>query len=186
MNMSITQKPTAIKKRQSLWVSMVDLARHLISHWPVTILVCGLYAVAWHFLFVNISSSLPYTLVWVERDRLPQRGELIVYRCCPNSSGIAPPNMRFFKKVAGVAGDSIRVKDRTVIVNQTVIGIAKERAATGQVLTPIVPATRSEPMPIPAGFYFAQGLTADSFDSRYQQSGLVAQSAILGVAHPIF
>jgi conjugal transfer pilin signal peptidase TrbI len=165
---------------------MIDLAQFLVRRWPVTLIVLGGYAVAWHFLFVNVSSSLPYTLVWVERGRLPLRGDLIVYRCCAHSDGVAPPNMRFFKKVAGVAGDTIEVKQRTVYVNQTQIGYAKERAATGQPLSPIVPETLPTPVTIAPGFYFAQGLTADSFDSRYQQSGLVAQAAILGVAHPIF
>jgi conjugal transfer pilin signal peptidase TrbI len=175
-----------VRKRQSLWQSSVDLARHLIAHWPVTLTVLGLYAVAWHFLYVNLSSSLPYTLVWVDRDRLPQRGELMVYRCCAQSDGIAPPNLRFFKKAAGIAGDLIQVHGRAVYVNSVYVGMAKERAATGQALTTIVPDTKATPVPIPPGYYFAQGLTADSFDSRYRQSGLVEQSTILGVAHPIF
>lgn len=172
------------------WLSegMVDLTHFLINHWPVTFSILGLYGLAWHFLFVNLSPSLPYTLVWLERDRLPRRGELMVYRCCTHSDGLTPPNLLLFKKVAGVAGDGIEVVGRAVYVNHLLIGLAKEKASTGQRLMPILPNApgHTENATIPVGFYFAQGLTADSFDSRYRQSGLVKRSAILGVAHPLF
>lgn len=189
MSTAVTrEKVSPIRAWRRLGIGMVDLARFLIRHWPVTFSILGLYGTAWHFLFVNLSPSLPYTLVWVERGRLPQRGELIVYRCCAHSEGLTPPNLLLFKKVAGVAGDNIDVTGRAVYVNNQFIGIAKEKASTGQRLMPVLPGTfgNTESLPIPTGFYFAQGLTADSFDSRYQQSGLVAQSAILGVAHPLF
>ncbi len=178
--------PTSIWRR--LWLGMIDLARFLLCHWPVTFSLLGLYGIAWHFLYVNLSPSLPYTLVWVERGRLPQRGELMVYHCCKHSEGLTPPNLLFFKKAAGLAGDSIDVAGRAVYVNHQLIGFAKERASTGQRLMPILPDAfgNTENVTIPVGFYFAQGLTADSFDSRYRQSGLVEQSAILGVAHPLF
>lgn len=173
---------------RSLCCGVVDLARLLGRRWPIALAVLGLYGVAWHFLYVNLSPSLPYTLVWLESGRLPQRGELMVYRCCAHSDGLTPANLLLFKKVAGMAGDQMYIKGRAVYVNQIFIGLAKEKASTGQTLMPILPETfgNTESALIPPGFYFAQGLTNDSFDSRYRQSGLVAQSAILGVAHPIF
>jgi conjugal transfer pilin signal peptidase TrbI len=166
----------------------VDLAAFLIRHWLVTLLVLGLYGTAWHMLYVNLSPSLPYTLIWLERGKLPLRGDLMVYRCCANSEGITPPNLLLFKKVAGLEGDIIEVHDRTVYVNGMLIGMAKERASTGRKLNPILYDQEADIQLqlIPPGFYFAQGLTEDSFDSRYRQSGLVARSAIVGVAHPIF
>ncbi len=184
----VRENVTPMRALLRLRNGVVDLAYFFIGHWPVTFSLLGLYGIAWHFLFVNLSPSLPYTLVWVERGRLPQRGELMVYRCCAHSEGLTPPNLLLFKKVAGVAGDDIDVTGRMVSVNHQLIGLAKEKASTGQRLMPILSSAlgNTESVVIPAGYYFAQGLTADSFDSRYQQSGLVAQSAILGVAHPIF
>jgi conjugal transfer pilin signal peptidase TrbI len=182
------QKVPALRALRWLCSSVVDLACLLGRRWPIALTVLGLYGVAWHFLFVNLSPSLPYTLVWLERGRLPQRGELMVYRCCAHSDGLTPANLLLFKKVAGTAGDQIKIRGRAVYVNQLFIGLAKEKASNGQTLMPILPETfgNAESASIPPGFYFAQGLTNDSFDSRYRQSGLVAQSAILGVAHPIF
>lgn len=167
---------------------VVDLAAFLLRHWLMTLLALGLYGVAWHMLYVNLSPSLPYTLIWLERGKLPVRGDLMVYRCCAHSDGITPPNLLLFKKVAGLEGDIIEVHDRTVYVNGMLIGMAKERASTGKKLSPILsdPDADIQLQLIPPGFYFAQGLTEDSFDSRYRQSGLVAHSAIVGVAHPIF
>jgi conjugal transfer pilin signal peptidase TrbI len=181
-----TARLTSAMRR--LRFGVLDLAQFLMRHWFVTLLSLGLYGAAWHMLYVNLSPSLPYTLVWLERGQLPHRGELMVYRCCAHSDGITPANLLLFKKVAGVAGDTIAVHDRTVYVNDRLIGRAKERASTGQTLNPILSTSPdgTQRLQIPPGFYFAQGLTDDSFDSRYRQSGLVARSAIVGVAHPLF
>jgi conjugal transfer pilin signal peptidase TrbI len=173
---------------RSLRFCVIDLSRFLLRHWFLTLLAMLLYGSAWHLLYINLSHSLPYTVIWLERGQVPHRGELMVYRCCAHSDGITPSNLLLFKKVAGIEGDTVEVHGRAVYVNDRLIGLAKERTSTGQTLNPIISPSADgvELQQIPAGFYFAQGLTDDSFDSRYRQSGLVAQSAIVGVAHPLF
>ena len=159
-----------------------DLARFLRHHWFATVLIVLVYAAAKHWLWFNISPSLPYNLVWLEYGATPQRGELMLYRFAgPTLPGIEHLNaLPFFKRAAGMPGDEIRVVNRIVSVGDTRIGFARYHASSGLALDPIPAGV------IPAGYIFAQADSPDSFDSRYAQSGLVPVDRILGVAHPIF
>jgi conjugal transfer pilin signal peptidase TrbI len=159
-----------------------SLVQCLIRHWPITGAILLIYALAQHWLMVNWTPSLPYRLVWIEYGRLPGRGDLMVYRFTgkplPRYGYVA--GVRFFKRVGGIAGEAIRVDGRNVFVGDRPIGTAKPTTHDGQRLDPIAAGT------IPAGYYFAQSDSLDSFDSRYAQSGLVAADAVVGVAHVIF
>lgn len=159
-----------------------DLAIFLRRHWLVTLAVLVLYAAAKYWLWVNLSPSLPYHLVWLERGASPARGELMIYRFAGEPlPGLGPlDRMPFFKRVAGLPGDPIRVEDRVVSVAGIRIGYAKRRTHAGLPLDPLPSGV------IPEGYLFAQGESRDSFDSRYAQSGLVSQDRVLGVAHVIF
>lgn len=134
-------------------------------------------------LLVNWTGSLPYTLAWLDRSpRVLQRGDLVVYRF--DGTAIAHyPGLRrqpFFKRIAGLPGDRVTVQGRTVAVNGVDVGTAKDRAWDRRPLQPIAPGV------VPPGHFYAQGSTADSFDSRYRSSGLVRVDQVLGVARPIF
>ncbi|MGZ7184199.1 S26 family signal peptidase, partial [Streptococcus pyogenes] len=72
----------------------------------------------------------------------------------------------FFKIVRGLPGDMIGVAGREVRINGELVGIAKTHAFDRHPLEPITPGV------IPAGRYYVQGLSPDSFDSRYRESGL--------------
>lgn len=166
------------------------LGQWLLRYWFVALPVLALYAVAQHFLFVNLTPSLPYRLVWLEYGAQPARGDLVVYRY----AGTPLPGygyldgVRFFKRVAGLPGDVIAVRDRVVTVaagaddsrSEIEIGYAKPHTASGVALEPIAAGT------IPAGHLFAQSDSPDSFDSRYASSGLVPIERVIGVAHVIF
>lgn len=153
----------------------------LRRHWIIALAVVLTYGLAQHWLYVNWTSSLPYRLVWIEYGAQPGLDDLMVYRFegrpfhSEDLSGI-----RFFKRVAGVAGDRIAVSDREVAVSGRPIGHAKLFTRTGEPLDLIAGGT------IPSGVYFAQSDSADSFDSRYAQAGLVGADQVIGVAHVIF
>ena len=171
--------PGFLQRRISEWR---ELALFLRRHWLIATLVLLLYVAAKHWLWVNVTPSLPYRLVWLDYGAQPQRGELMVYRF----SGQPLPDMGyldgvpFFKRVAGVPGDRIEVEDRVVRVAGVRVGYAKPHTRQGQRLDPIAAGV------VPEGYLFGQADSDDSFDSRYAQSGLVPMTRVVGVAHVIF
>ena len=60
------------------------------------------------------------------------------------------------------------------------VGVAKTHAFDRRPLAPIAAGV------IPPGCYYVQGLSPDSFDSRYRESGLVRAEQVIGVVDPIF
>ena len=159
-----------------------DLASFLRRHWIISTVVLVLYLAAKHWLWVNVTPSLPYRLVWLEYGGQPQRGDLMVFRF----SGEPLPGMGyvdgvpFFKRVAGLPGDRIEVVARIVSVAGVRVGYAKPHTREGQRLDPIAAGV------VPEGYLFGQADSDDSFDSRYAQSGLVPMTRVVGVAHVIF
>jgi len=159
-----------------------DLARFLHRHWIISTVVLLLYLAAKHWLWVNVTPSLPYRLVWLEYGAQPQRGDLMVFRF----SGEPLPGMGyvdgvpFFKRVAGLPGDRIEVEARVVSVAGVRVGYAKPHTREGQRLDPIAAGV------VPEGYLFGQADSDDSFDSRYAQSGLVPMTRVVGVAHVLF
>lgn len=127
---------------------------------------------------VNVSASLPWSVARIEYGRVPARGDYMIYRYRGDLPGL--PSHTFFKRVAGVAGDTIRVVGRTVWVDDRLIGVAQAMTHAGIVLAPIAPGV------IPQGYLFAQGDNPASFDSRYAEEGLVPVDSVLGVAYPVF
>lgn len=158
-------------------------ARLLAARWYVTLAVIAGYGFVQHHLHVNLTTSLPWTLVWLDYGARPQTGDLVIYRYAgePWPEYGYLDGVRFFKRVAGLEGDIVSVSDeRIVTVGKTVIGYAKVKTVKGDRLDPI------ESGKIPHGYFFAQADSADSFDSRYRNSGLVPLDRVIGVAHPIF
>ena len=174
-----TPRPSFMQRRLAEWR---DLARFLRRHWIISTVVLVLYLAAKHWLWVNVTPSLPYRLVWLEYGAQPQRGDLMVFRF----SGEPLPGMGyvdgvpFFKRVAGLPGDRIEVEDRVVSVAGVRVGYAKPHTREGQRLDPIAAGV------VPDGYLFGQADSDDSFDSRYAQSGLVPMTRVVGVAHVIF
>lgn len=177
------------------WVSgMRLLGTDLKRRWVLFGAVGAIWALALVRLFVhpmpviplmfNWTPSLPYHVVFVEPGLRPlARGDLIVYAFAGEAAQKDYPSLMrqaFFKRVAGVAGDSVTVVNRDVFVNGMHVGRAKTHTFDRRPLEPIAPTV------IPPGFLYVQGTGADSFDSRYRSSGLVALHDVAAKVRPLF
>lgn len=134
-------------------------------------------------LVFNWTPSLPYHVAWLSPAPAQlQRGDLILYAFHGEGVHQYPglDGQPFFKQVAGVAGDHIQVRQRVVFVRGRRIGYAKPYAFDGSPLQPIPAQTIAD------GYVFVQGSHPDSFDSRYQASGLVPTAHILARVHPLW
>lgn len=130
-------------------------------------------------LVYSNTNSLPYHLFLHLKQLEPQRGQYT----CFNSPWYGG---RVIKKVTGMGGD-ILIYDqkgnlwvKTVAVNslwlrrQLKIGKAKKHSKDGRLLTPIKPEI------IPKGMVFVSGEHERSFDSRYEELGLVSVKDLQG------
>lgn len=176
----------------ALWRAVVALASDRKLWLPLGA-VLGIWVLAYVRVFVdptprlpllfNWTDSLPYHVAWLERDaaRL-DRGEFVLY-AFSGTAQVDYPGLRrqpFFKIVAGVPGDPIRVADRNVFVGGTYVGFAKLRTFDGRALTPVAASV------VPEGRYYVRGTSPDSFDSRYQEAGFVARAEVIGKVSPWF
>lgn len=193
-----TDDTNAAEPERSAWWhrrqrDLRELLRHMRGRWFLYLPVFAIWAFAYARLFVdptprvpvlfNWTPSLPYRVALMQYGHAPlRRGDLIVFAF----AGEAQAHYRglrgqpFFKRVRGVPGDVITVQGRIVLVNGEPVGVAKTHAHDRHPLAPIAP------MVIPAGHYYVQGTSPDSFDSRYHESGLVRSEQVLGVVVPIF
>lgn len=124
---------------------------------------------------LNMTKSLPHWAFVVDSRRAPRRGDLVMF---------APPANRFYdapfvKRIVGVAGDRVENRDGRIFVAGELVGVAKTVASDGSPLTAI------ESIEIPPGHVFVAGEHRDSFDSRYQEIGLVPESRFVGKAAPV-
>ena len=133
------------------------------------------YALSWNF-----SPSVPYTLFLVTKGAVPtHKGEFVVFKF-PGKNFFKPED-RFVKKVVGMVGDRVETQGRDVFVNGEKIATAKEKSMQGVPL-----AALDYDGLIPANKLFVLGMSKDSYDSRYQDVGLVDEARVVGTAIPIF
>ncbi|MES2260628.1 MAG: conjugative transfer signal peptidase TraF [Pseudomonadota bacterium] len=135
-------------------------------------------------ILFNVTPSLPYLVAVVDYGaRGVGRGDYVIFAFRGDAVRHFPGlrGQPFFKRVAGVAGDLVEVRERRVFVNGVEAGFAKRFATVSQLaLEPIAVTV------IPAGYLYMQGANPDSFDSRYMLCGLVATSDVLAVVRPLF
>ena len=134
-------------------------------------------------VLINWTPSIPYRVVYVDYfDRSLGRGDLVVYTFEGQAAERDYPGLRhqpFFKRIAGLPGDAVTVKDREVFVNGVRVGRAKTQTFDRRPLEPI------DSTVIPPGFLYVQGTSPDSFDSRYRSSGLVRQQDVKAKVRPL-
>jgi conjugal transfer pilin signal peptidase TrbI len=127
-------------------------------------------------LVVNRSESLPIHFVLVEKGKLPKKSDQIFVFKVRNNPHYKMKEMNFIKRAVGFEGDEIKIKDREVYVAGKLIGVAKTHSLKGLPLKMISTGI------IPPHKFFAHTPHVDSFDSRYQDLGLVDEKDIIGTA----
>ena len=192
MSAGIAARPAGVL---SWWAGGArSLGRDVRRRWWLYGLIAAVWCLALLRLFVphvpvlpvmfNWTPSLPYSVVYVDYwHGPPRRGDLVVYRFTGEAGQRDYPGLKdqaFFKRVAGVPGDSVTVVGRDVFVNGVAVGRAKTHAFDRRPLQPIAP------MVIPPGLLYVEGTSPDSFDSRYRSSGLVAVRDVRATVRPIF
>jgi conjugal transfer pilin signal peptidase TrbI len=135
-----------------------------------------------HALMINVSPSLPYWAIWLDRSAEPSRGDIILF-----DPPMSPLLIKYFgkspkpfgKRIAGLPGDMVREEGRLYFVNGLPIAKAKVASRRGEPLA-LGPTGR-----VPAGCFFVATDHPDGFDSRYAAIGWVCKNRVLGVGRPI-
>lgn len=130
-------------------------------------------------LFVNkfiYGIKVPFTNIRLPQLREPQRGDVVVFRFPLN------PSQDYIKRLVGVPGDTIEIRDKKVYVNGTLYENPHELHKDAKTL-PGELSVRDNfgPVQVPAAAYFMMGDNRDnSFDSRFW--GFVPDENIVGPA----
>lgn len=135
------------------------------------------------YLVFNLSQNLRFLIS--ETDSLAQHYFIQVWRMpakLNNYTAVWSDWYRglIIKKIIGVEGDKVWFDDGKLFVNNIKIGGCKNIATDGRVLHPIAPQI------IPKGYVFLASTHSQSFDSRYQELGLVASDKLQGLVLPLF
>jgi len=170
---SASQLLKAIPPRLWLWTGLGGAALSLSA-------VAGFASD--HALMINVSPSLPYWAIWLDRGAVPSRGDIILFD--PPASELLIKHFGksprpFGKRVAGLPGDMVREDGRTYFVNGVPVAKAKLTSLRGEPLA-LGPTGR-----VPSGCYFVATDHPDGFDSRYAAIGWVCKNRVLGVGSPI-
>ena len=155
------------------------LKRVIQNFWwkPLLTGFCLAVLFSWFFTFsINLSESLPghLYLIYKRADNF-QRGDLIYFRWY---GPYYPKKTRFMKVVAGEPGDVVSQVDSSFYVNGRNVGTAKPFTRTGKPL--VASSFRGT---IPRGKYWVTTPHIDSYDSRYEDSGLISEGQIDGKAY---
>jgi conjugal transfer pilin signal peptidase TrbI len=147
----------------------------------LVVVICLLMLLCWQPRYqfgLNAGQSLPGRLYLIERDRWPERGDLVAFRW--NGGGPYPSGVTFVKQVTGVPGDRVVHHHNQVWVHGQPIGGIKTHARDGSPLDPGPTGT------VPDGHWFVSTPHPDSLDSRYALTGWIARGQLIGRAHALF
>ena len=112
----------------------------------------------------------------------PKRGDIVVFKY-PHD-----PSRNFIKRIIGVGGDTIEIREKVVYVN----GVKREEPYVQHVFEEVLPARYSPrdnfgPVTVPSNAYFMLGDNRDSsLDSRFWDNRFVNRRAIVGKALIIY
>ncbi len=150
------------------------------SEWIKTSLYFGLT-----LLSVFILSHYVKFLI-SETDSLPYHFFLHLPRIKPQKEDYTMVDSAWYqrkiiKKIIGVAGDSICLQSNgQVFVNKLKVGLPVTIASDGRKLKAI------QAQVIPKGYVFLYGTHPKSFDSRYEELGLIPLSSLNGLVVPLY
>jgi conjugal transfer pilin signal peptidase TrbI len=122
---------------------------------------------------LNQTPSLPYKLFLSCSSRSPKKYDYVTLH---HSSS---PNL-LVKQIIGFPGDQIIQLNEHIFVGHHDCGKALPFTSSGMPISPI------EAHTIPEGYLFVHAPHPESFDSRYQEFGLVQLSQLQEVLWPIY
>jgi conjugal transfer pilin signal peptidase TrbI len=135
-----------------------------------------------HALLINVSPSLPYWAIWLDRTAVPARGDIILFD--PPASPLLTKHFGkspgpFGKRVVGLPGDRVTETERVFFIGDKHVAKAKVQSRRGE------PLALGPTGIVPEGCYFVATDHPDGFDSRYAAIGWICRPRILGVGRPI-
>ncbi len=131
-----------------------------------------------YMLALNLTESLTGSVFLISKKTFPDAGDFVAFRWERNWP--YPQGSIFVKRLTGLPGEHVTVQGRNYLVDGRTMGLAKERARTGEYLVPGPVGV------IPEGRYFVAGDHPDSLDSRYQLTGWVKRDQVIGRAYRLF
>lgn len=185
-SMSMPKKPKKSIWREYLEALVVALALALIirafvvqafkipSESMLQTLLVGDHLLASKFAY---GIKIPFTDKYIYEGGDPQRGDIIIF-AYPND-----PSVDYIKRVIGVPGDVIEVRDKQLYRNNLPVKEAYIRHSDPDGIEPL--RDNYAPVLVPPGKYFVMGDNRDnSLDSRFW--GFVDKSAIKAKAWRIY
>jgi conjugative transfer signal peptidase TraF len=150
--------------------------RILVVLLSIMILIIGLLPIEYPFgVRINSSDSLPYHLFFSRKGQPKlERGRIIAFINPRLSTDLLA------KEIIGLPGDKIFIKEQSVFINDKPIGKVLEKSSSGKKFNPIQEGV------IPEGYVFVCGAHEQSFDSRYQEFGLINIENIKESLWPLF
>jgi conjugal transfer pilin signal peptidase TrbI len=140
----------------------------------ITIAMAGIYIKQNYLVIHNKSVSLPDKWFVVSKGKVPQKGQVFAFTAKENTA--YKPDEIFIKIAGGIGGDQISINNRQFYINDQLIGIAKPKSLKGYPLDMLDAGT------IPENNFFAYTPHKDSYDSRYNEIGLINAKDIIGTA----
>ena len=135
-----------------------------------------------HALLINTSQSLPNWAFWIDRKRVPARGDFVVFNpprtplIVAHFGKVPAP---FAKRVLGMPGDIVTRDGPIVRIKGREVARLKAFSKRGETLDP-GPLGR-----IPEHCYYLGTAHADGFDSRYADIGFVCRNRIVGTGDSV-
>ncbi|WP_338031083.1 signal peptidase I [Desulfonema limicola] len=124
--------------------------------------------------------KMPFTMKTLVSIKDPERGDIIVFKFPED------PDKDFIKRVIGVAGDVIEIKDKQVYVNNEPVNYKQAVFKDSRIIPgDVQPRDNFGPKTIPPDCLFVMGDNRDqSYDSRFW--GVVNLDAVKGKAFIIY
>ncbi len=170
-------------------VSQIDRPSHLRRWLVIGGLAAALGAssslASWrddHAILINTTHSLPNWAFWIDKHRIPARGDFVVFAppqtplITAHFGKASPP---FAKRVYGMPGDMVSRTGNVVSINGTEVARLKPTSVRGEVLAP-GPTGR-----IPEHCYYLGTAHKDGLDSRYADIGFVCAGRIIGTGDSV-
>lgn len=160
-----------------------------ISLIVLSILLVVLILRLFYHPMINVSNSMSQRF-WITKigDRKIIRGDFVVIRFHDYRMKNPGDFELVVKEVVGITGDMIKVQKSSnnkisqefLLPNNITVPVFK--ILSNNKFTPL----STHNITIPKGYYFLKGNNNPSFDSRYKEFGLIAESHIYGKTFPIF